>query len=505
MSTATRISRIERQIGSTAKPSGDIDVLSSPAKFRQFVLVETSTGPRLLEDALDDWQRADFVELDQAWMKVAAIKSGSTTKNRCYLERPRGHSKTSDLAVMVAWALAAARKPIAGVAAAADRDQGRLLRDAVARLVRLNPWLADHLDVQAHRIVGKQTGATLEIISSDAPSSYGLTPSFVVADELTHWPENAGGALWDSLFSSSAKVSDCLLVVISNAGCDLECWQWRVREHARTDADWLFSRVDGPRASWLSPKVLAEQRRLLPEPVFARLWLNEWQSHGGNAISKRDLEAALVLDGIPSTYEPGAVFYAGLDLGLARDTTALVVIERKATGNRVKLVEVMEWIPQPGQRVSIEEVERSILDIHQRLGIAHIAVDPWQAAQLCERLRTAGMSVGEITATGSNLQQMADVTLAHFTENTISLWDHPGLTADLRALRIIEKGNGWRLDGPRDRRGHCDRATALSLALLAARERRQSGGVMMFDRSDIPSLASFFSQAEREHLGMGAN
>ncbi len=499
---AHRLTKLEKMIGSTTKSSDHADALSSPAMFRQFVLVETSAGPRVLADALDDWQRADFEALDMAWMKVAGIKSDSTTKCRCYLERPRGHSKTSDLAVMVAWALAAARKPIAGVAAAADRDQGRLLRDAVARLVRLNPWLADHLDVQSHRIVGKQTGATLEIISSDAPSSYGLTPSFLVCDELTHWPENAGGALWDSLFSSSAKVADCLLVVISNAGTDLDGWVWRVREHARTDADWHFSRLDGPRASWLSEKVLAEQRRLLPEPVFARLWLNEWQSGGGDAISRRDLEAALVLDGKPSTYEPGAVFYAGLDLGLARDASALVVIEREDNGNRVKLVEVLEWLPQPGQRVSIEEVERSILDIHQRLGIIHIAVDPWQAAQLCERLRAAGMSVGEITATGSNLQAMADVTLAHFTENTISLWDHPGLTSDLRALRIIEKGNGWRLDGPRDRRGHCDRATALSLALLAARSKPVSSGIMLVDRADVPSFSSLFTAEERERLGL---
>ncbi len=502
---AHRLNKLERLIASTTKSSDHADALSSPAMFRQFVLVETSAGPRVLADALDDWQRVDFEALDAAWLKAAGFKTESTTKNRVYLERPRGHSKTSDLSIMVSWALAAARKPISGVAAAADRDQGRLLRDAVARLVRLNPWLADHLDVQSHRIVGKQTGAILEIISSDAPSSYGLTPSFVVCDELTHWPENAGGALWDSLFSSAAKVSDCLLIVISNAGTDLDGWVWRVREHARTDADWMFSRLDGPRASWLSQKVLAEQQRLLPPQVYDRLWNNIWQSGSGNAISVNDIQAALRFDDKPSSVEPGAVCFAGVDLATSRDTAAVVIVAREANGCRVSLVDVLEWTPTPGRRIQISDIEQAIIAAHAKYNLHQVAVDAWNAALLVERLGAAGVSVAEVPATAANLRQMADATLSHFAEETIALWPHEGLVRDLRALQLVERGSSWRLESPRDSNGHGDRASALALSLLVARSKPVSSGIMIVDRADVPSFSSFFSQAEREQLGIGAN
>ncbi len=52
---AHRLNKLERLIASTTKSSDHADALSSPAMFRQFVLVETSAGPRVLADALDDW------------------------------------------------------------------------------------------------------------------------------------------------------------------------------------------------------------------------------------------------------------------------------------------------------------------------------------------------------------------------------------------------------------------------------------------------------------------
>src|SRR5690606_2412842 len=112
------------------------------------------------------------------------------------------------------------------------------------------------------RIVNKVTGAELEIISSDEGSSYGETPHFIIVDELTHWKKRG---LWDSLISSAAKRSRCVMVVIANAGLGQgTSWQWEAREACRNEAGWHFSRLDGPQASWITEETLAEQRRLLP-------------------------------------------------------------------------------------------------------------------------------------------------------------------------------------------------------------------------------------------------
>ena len=195
-----------------------------------------------LDTVCDPWQRADFESLDPAWRFVAGLADDRPQFQRAYLERPRGHAKTSDIAVQVCWALFASRRKLAGVVAAGDVDQAGLLRDAIDRLARLNPWLGKVLEVQRTRVLNVHTGSELVILSSDAPTSYGLTPDFVVCDELTHWGKRD---LWDSLLSSAAKRSRCLLLVIANAGF-AESWQWQTREAIRADQSWLFHRLDGP-------------------------------------------------------------------------------------------------------------------------------------------------------------------------------------------------------------------------------------------------------------------
>ncbi len=184
---------------------------------------------------MDPWQRDDFAALDPGLMRCnGRAPADAPAKSRAYLERGRGHSKTTDLAVTCCWALAFATRPLKGFAFAADKDQAGLLRDAMQTVVRLNPWLANILSVEAHRVVNKAAGhpgegGELSIEASDVGSSYGILPDLIIADELCHW--EGDGSLWHSLISSAAKRSNCLLVVISNAGfCD--SWQWGVREVA---------------------------------------------------------------------------------------------------------------------------------------------------------------------------------------------------------------------------------------------------------------------------------
>ena len=176
-------------------PSADnLRAMDSLPEYRRRLLIDTNDGPRPLAYVADDWQRKDFEAIDTGWMRVAGHRI-ETAKQRAYLERSRGHAKTSDAAVMVTYPLSFSRKPVKGVAAAADMDQAKLLRDAVDRLVRLNPWLATILKVDQWKVTNTRTGSTLEIISSDAPTSYGLTPDFVIIDELTNCAHPSFGNL----------------------------------------------------------------------------------------------------------------------------------------------------------------------------------------------------------------------------------------------------------------------------------------------------------------------
>lgn len=456
---------------------------SDPAEFRRQLVIDADGGPRRLAACLDPWQAADFAALDGGWRRVVGL-SADGAKQRAYLERARGHSKSGDLAVMLSWVLFASRRQLAGVAAAADKDQARLLRDAVAKLVSVNPWLAGLLEVQAYRVANLRTGSDLQILSCDVASSYGLTPHFVVCDELTHWSQERGEALWVSLFSAAAKRSDCMLVVISNAGTGQgESWQWRVREAARADDGWYFHSLDGCKASWISPKHLAEQKRLLPAIQYDRLWANRWTSGSGDALLEDDISTAVTKRG-PMKPKRGYIYTAGLDVGLSKDSCALVVIGKsigeqwllpddrvkriRATG-RLRLASVTLWKPERGQRISLAAVERRVLELHEHYGLASLAFDPWQAEYLIDRLSTAGVPCERVPASGGNLQAMATSMLDAFSAHMIDLFPHERLLSDLRNLRIQERSYGVRLTSPRGPHGHGDAATALALAIHASR------------------------------------
>jgi phage terminase large subunit-like protein len=480
---------------------------ADPAEFRRVLLIDADAGPVKLGDVLDPWQQQDFLALDPAWCRVVG-QDVPCRWQRAYLERPRGHAKTSDIAVSVTWTLFASRRKLSGIAAAADEDQAALIRDAVDRLLRLNPWLREVLDVQRGRILNRHTGSELRIISSDAPTSYGLTPDFVVCDELTHWRNRE---LWDSLLSASAKRRHCFLLIIANAGFT-ESWQAETQAAIRADAGWYFHRLDGCCASWIGEQALDEQRRLLPGIAFDRLWLNRWSAGCGDALESRDIDAAVTSGGACGP-EPGWVYVAGLDIGLSRDASALVVVGKHVghsvrtekpkhrlcapfaamadaglldyrppveceykhvpgTG-RLKVCAVKIWKPSPGRKVELEHVEGCILALREQFKLSVLSYDPWQSEYVGERLRKAGLRCEPTHFTSTSLQGMATAVLDAFRDRMIelpnTLPNHAALLADLRALRIVERNYGFRLESPHDGRGHGDAATALAIALSSAR------------------------------------
>jgi hypothetical protein len=438
-------------------------IASSPAAFRRALLIDADGKTKAFKP--DEWQETDFAALDAAWLAIAGRGSGAAVR-RAWIERPRGHSKTADLAIAVTWALTFAVRPIKGIAAAGDKDQAKLLRDAIATLVRLNPWLQPILDVQTWAVANRKTGSTLNIISSDAATSYGQLPDFVVVDELGHWPEGNGEKLWASLFSTAAKRASCLLAVISNAGY-AESWVWRVREAVRGDPAWYFHHLDGPQASWISAATLEEQRRILPPLVFDRLWLNVWSSGSGDAIAETDLDAAVTLAGPATGRELGMSYFGGIDLSVSRDHSALVLIGRHYTG-RIRVVSVRSWVPPKGGKVDLGIVQAAIMEMHYRFA-PKFCLDPYQAELLAQQLTRAGVWVQTVPFVGSALVQMASLLVEVFASRRIDLFPDAALMADLRRLRIKDSPSGWRLDAPRTATGgHCDRAIALALALLGA-------------------------------------
>jgi hypothetical protein len=482
---------------------------SDPASFRAALVIPSAHGPARFGDVMAPFQAVDFAALDSAFI---ALKDGRRPEvGRFWLERTKGASKDSDLAVCLLWLLAFSPRSLTCQVGAADQDQADELRLACKAIVRLNPWIGGILEVQALAVVNHRTDSRCEIIPADVAGSHGSRPDLLILNELSHVQKKEFA---ENLFDNAAKIPHGVAVIATNAGFR-PSWQWSWRQQALTSPRWYFSTYRDP-APWLDPAELSEAEKRNSPSRFARLWRGKWVSGGGDALDENDILAAVKADlGPMDGTEQGYVFYAGLDLGVKQDHAAFVVVGKHIGfvergpepepvtlppilaacadlglmdspslpepvykfhpgSGRLRLAYCQSWAPRPGGQIDLTAVETSILETSKRIRLAAVCYDPFQAALMAQRLRRQYVRMEEITFTGANLDGMASAVLETFKAREIDLYDEPDLIADLGKLRIVEKSYGYRLDAPRDESGHADRATGLALAVLGSRRFRYS-------------------------------
>src|SRR5712691_6079954 len=175
--------------------------------------------------------------------------------HRHWIGRSRGYAKTDDLAAVTLAVLLEQLAPGAeAIGTAADRDQARLLVDRMRWLALRTPELRGAIDVGAYTVT-TQAGVRFEAIAADAPSSWGRTPAWAVADELCVWPETPSArALWESVSTSVVKASGRLAIITTSGSPDH--WSRAIYDHAVTDPAWRVAETHGP-APWLDPGELA--------------------------------------------------------------------------------------------------------------------------------------------------------------------------------------------------------------------------------------------------------
>lgn len=115
--------------------------------------------------------------------------------------------------------------------AAMSRDQAAILFGYASKCVRLSPSLRDFVVVRdtAKQLFCPELGTLYRALSADATTAYGLSPTFIVHDELgqTKGPRNE---LYEALETAAAAQADPLSIVIST--------------QAPTDSDLLSLLID---------------------------------------------------------------------------------------------------------------------------------------------------------------------------------------------------------------------------------------------------------------------
>lgn len=479
-----------------------------PARFQQEIVLPTGSGPRRFGDIMAPFQREAFDAINPSLIAIARAEEPPVP--RFWIERTKGGSKDSDVAVCMLWLVGFCRRPLRIQVGAADLQQAQEVRHIVDSILRanapVNKALREWLDVQANKIVNTVTTSTIEILSCDSRGSHGSRPDVVVADELSHVADEA---FMQTMMDNLAKMPRSLGIIATNSG-HLDTWQHRWRESFRESDRWLFLEHKQP-APWIAAADVEEARRRSPGTRFNRLWLGQWVSDAGDALSSDDIESAFTRPGPMRGTEPGFVHAAGLDLGLAKHASALVVVgqsigwteeipkpqhvmssTQKALAsvgmftppeeppevrvhegtNKIRLAHLRVWRPDSG-RVSLEYVKQHIVDLHRRFNLQSLSMDPWQGEFLAEQLRSEGVPVQLVPQNVASLQDQAIALIEAFQQRQLELYDDEDLRADLRRLRIKDTGTRVRLVSPEvdseSGTTHGDLASALSFALAAVK------------------------------------
>jgi phage terminase large subunit-like protein len=398
--------------------------------------------------------------------------------------------------------------------AAQSRDQAAILFGLAAKIVRMSPSLTDHVTV---RDSGKQLhcpelGTLYRALSAEASTAYGLSPVFVVHDELGQ-VRGPRSELYEALETAVAAHEQPLSVIIST--------------QSPTDADLLSVLIDDAKAGTDKRVVLslytaepeldpfakatikkanpafgdfqnadevlamAEDARRMPsrESEYRNLILNQRVQTSSPFVSKAVWASC---DGQPAPMEGQDVWF-GLDLSGRADLTAAVAVLKidgqthvhpffwtPADGlhDRARLDRVPYdlWVQQgylrttPGATVDYEYVVADLAEIISDCYVRGLAFDRWRIDVFKKELDRAGIDLPMVPH-GQGFKDMSpalDTLEAELLNGRLRHGGHPVLTMCAANAVVTKDPAGNRKLDKGKANGRIDGMVALAMALAAA-------------------------------------
>jgi phage terminase large subunit-like protein len=441
---------------------------------------------------------------------IKAIYDNPHGTRRAIVSVGRKNAKTTLAAFLLLAHLCGPRsKPNSQLYSAAQaRDQAAILFELAAKIVRMSPDLAAVVTPRDTRkeLFCRELGTLYRALSAEASTAYGLSPAFVVHDELGQ-VKGPRSELYEALETASAAQEHPLSLVIST--------------QAPTDSDLLSILIDdGKKAA--DPRVvlslyaadpdldpfdvetirqanpafgdfqnadevlaMAEDARRMPsrEAEFRNLILNQRVERFNPFVSKSIWQSC---GADPLPFDRSTPVYGGLDLSAVRDLTALVLVGwmdgkwqvhptfwlpedglvEKARRDRVPYD---LWRDQrylrtaPGRSVDYEYVAEHLRSVFDRLNIVKIGFDrkfveflkPWlnragfSEADLETRFHSFGQGWVSMTPALRFLEtEIANGRLAHGNHPVLAMCARNAVVkGDEKARTLAKRSDEARIDG----------------------------------------------------------
>jgi phage terminase large subunit-like protein len=401
--------------------------------------------------------------------------------------------------------------------AAQSRNQAAIVFALAAKMIRMSRDLHDAIIIKdTHKeLICPELGTYYRALSAEAKTAFGLSPAFVLHDELGQ-VRGPTSALYEALETATGAQLGPLSVILST--------------QAATDNDLLSILIDDALAAHDPHTVLAlytaardldpfdEETIKLANPAFGT-FLNATEVLAMAADAKRMKSREneyrnLILNQRVEVHNPfiqpskwkacgGAVgaiddvaIYGGLDLSSVNDLTALVLTGKTQDG--VTQVHPTFWLPEdglhdksiadrtpydvwaregylkttPGSTVSYQYVAEYLWALFQRLDIRKLGFDRWNMTQLKPWLIQAGFSEQSIKEHfqdfGQGMQSMSPALRALeelILNEKLVHGGHPVLTQCVMNTVVVKDDADNRKPSKRRSTGRIDGLVALAMAI----------------------------------------
>jgi phage terminase large subunit-like protein len=463
---------------------------------------------------LRKWQRAE----------ICKIYDNPAITRRAILSFGRKNGKTALAAWLCLLHLVGpeARPNSQLFSAAQSRDQAAILFALAAKTVRMSPDLNAVIVVRdtAKQLFCAELGTLYRALSAEASTAYGLSPVFIVHDELGQ-VRGPRSELYEALETATGAQDNPLSIVISTQAPNPDDLLSVLIDDAKTGADprvvlSLYTAPDtadpfaeatvklanpafGDFQNAEEVMAMAEDARRMPsrEPEYRNLILNQrvemyapfisrsvWERCGG------DVEA---FDGLP--------VFGGLDLSAVNDLTAKVYmapvehiwhvrptfwlpasgLKEKSRADRVPYdvwAEAGQLLTTPGNTIDYEFVAASLYRDCERMDVRKIAFDRWNWRHLKPWLLKAGFAEEQVEGDdaifepfGQGYQSMSPALRTLETlilEERLAHGAHPVLTMCMANAVVTSDPAGNRKLDKAKATGRINGAVALAMASAMA-------------------------------------
>lgn len=398
---------------------------------------------------------------------------------------------------------------------AQSRDQAAILFGLAAKTVRMSPALVDHIGIvdSSKILTYRELGTVYRALSADVKTSYGLSPCFVVHDELGQ-VKGPRSELYEALETADAAHEESLSVIISTqAPTDGDLLSILIDDAKKPEAEaegivlTLYTAEDGDDIDpfcketikqanpafgdfQIASKVMkkAEDARRMPssEASFRNLYLNQRVQAHNPFVSKSVWESC---GGDPEPLS-GNTISAGLDLSARADLTAAVLSFEQdglrhvhahfwmpekglAERSRRERVPYDLWVEQgyirttPGGSVDYEYVIADLKEIFKDANIGQIAFDRWRIDVFQKELDRAELD-WPLEPHGQGYKDMSpalDTLEADLLNGRLRHGNHPVLTMCAANAVVTNDPAGNRKLDKHKANGRIDGMVALAMSV----------------------------------------